>query len=348
MGVFIAKFNNWKIIDTINQGGQGQIHLVKDKKNPDNSETYVLKKLMNNNRLDRFKDEINACIGLEHLNIIRIVDFNLEIKSPFMVMPHYEKGDLTNLDLDQLSIIRKLGIFKKIVEAVAFAHENNIIHRDLKPENIFLTDNLDPIVADFGLCFIDNEDGERFTLTGEAVGSRYYMAPELAEGKIESVTKASDVYSLGKILYWLFKGKIFDRERHRDERYDLTKENPKRKYYLINEFLDKMIVEKPDNRLDDAIIVLDNLNILIRRIKTGKNCIDINCPQICIYCGLGEYKPVSNKPHIMYGKTTMEGYFNFPDDGKWILFQCDHCLNIQLFRPILKDVPNRWIKEDKK
>lgn len=347
-GVIISKFGNWEVTDTINQGGQGQIHIVKDTKNQEKDEEFVLKQLINKKRLNRFKDEINVCMSLEHPNIVHIIDFNWENKPPFMVMPYYQNGDLTNLKLDQISLSQKLEIFKNITEAVAFAHQNNVVHRDLKPENIFLNDDYDPVVADFGLCFIDNDDGERFTFTEEAVGSRYYMAPELAEGKIENVTKTSDVYSLGKILYWLLKGNIFDRERHRHETNDLTIDNPKREYHLINELLDKMIVEDSNDRLEDAIVALNDLNTLIRRIENGANCIDVNVPQNCIYCGLGEYKIVSNKPHQIYGKTTMESYFNFPDDKKWMLFQCDHCLNIQLFRPILKDVPNRWIKEDKK
>lgn len=342
----MAKFNNWKIVDSIKQGGQGQIHLVKDRNKPDSDRIYVLKQLINKKRLDRFKDEINTCIALEHSNIVHIVDFDLENKSPFMIMPYYEKGDLTNLNLDQLSINQKLSLFKGINKAAAFAHENNVVHRDLKPENIFLEDNLNPIVADFGLCFIDDEDGERFTLTEEAVGSRYYMAPEFAEGKIESVTKTSDVYSLGKILYWLFNGKIFDRERHRDERYDLTKENPKREYYLINEFLDKMIVEDPNDRLADAVMVLDELNILIRRIDTGANCIGPEIPQTCIYCGVGEYKQIRNS--ISIGQTVIGNIFKFVDDGEWLFFQCENCLNIQLFRAIMKGSINRWVKEDNK
>lgn len=309
--------------------------------------TYVLKQLINKNRINRFKDEINVSISLEHPHIVHIIDFDLENKHPFMVMPYYQKGDLTNLKLDRIPLNQKLEIFKNITEAIAFAHKNNVVHRDLKPENIFLNDNYDPVVADFGLCFIDNDDGERFTFTEEAVGSRYYMAPELAEGKIENVAKTSDVYSLGKILYWLFKGKIFDRERHRHENHDLTIENPKREYYLINELLDKMIIEDSNNRLGDAIIALNELNTLIRRIETGTNSVGPDIPQTCVYCGLGEYKIIRNKTSM--GGSVMKGFFNFPDDGKWLLLQCNHCLNIQLFRPIMVDKVNRWwVKEDKK
>lgn len=302
--------------------------------------------MINKNRIKRFKDEINASISLEHPNIVHLIDFDLENKHPFMVMPYYQNGDLTKLKLDQISLNLKMSIFKDITKAIAFAHKNNVVHRDLKPENIFLNDNHDPVVADFGLCFIDNDDGERFTFTEEAVGSRYYMAPELAEGKIDYVTKTSDVYSLGKILYWLLKGKIFDRERHRHENHDLTINSPKREYYLINELLDKMVVEDPNDRLKDAIITLNQLNILIRRIEMGANSIGPNIPQTCIYCGIGEYKPIRNRMSI--GQTVIGNIFKFIDDGEWLFFQCDHCLNIQLFRAIMKGSVNRWQKDSDK
>ena len=82
-----------------------------------------------------------------------------------------------------------------------------------------------------GICFIA-DDGTRITLTDEAVGARRYTAPELEDGRAEDVTAAADVYSLGKVLYWLMAGRVFDREKHRDPRFDLTKDQKKSGYAL--------------------------------------------------------------------------------------------------------------------
>lgn len=345
-GINIAnKFGKWKVSETIGQGGQGQIHLVKDSSSI-NEGVFALKRLMNINRLNRFKDEIKACMELEHPNIVKVVDYDYDNSHPFMVMEYYENGTLNNLDLNSYSLEDKLILFRKICVAVAFAHENSVVHRDLKPENIFLNNDNEPVVGDFGLCYSDDE-GDRITLTEEAVGSRYYMAPELEDGKIEEVSYSSDVYSLGKILYWLITGNIFSREKHHEGKYDITQNNQNSKFYLINEFLDKMINSDPKERLESSGVVLKELNILIRRIGSGANCIAPGIPQTCIYCGLGKY--VKLPKYDPLHSSVVNTYFKFRNDDGWIFFVCDHCANIQIFRPnMLNDTINMWEKEDNK
>jgi len=79
-----------------------------------------------------------------------------------------------------------------------------------------------------------------------------YTAPELEDGRADDVTPAADVYSLGKILYWLMAGHVFDREKHRLERFDLTQDQKDPTMFWVYELLDKMIVENPSKRLPDA------------------------------------------------------------------------------------------------
>lgn len=339
----MAKYEGWETIKTISEGGQGQIYLVK-KSDMSDDKYYVLKALKNKNRIDRFKEEIKAGLELEHPNIIKVIEYDYETKHPFMITEFYKNGALKDFEMNKLTFEEKLQFFKKILEALVHAHENHVTHRDLKPDNIFLTDNLEPVIGDFGLCLF--EDGERVTVTDEAIGSRYYMAPENANGRFDDVNYAGDVYSLGKIFYYILTGKIFDREVHRSEKFDITQEKPFREFYLINEYLDKMIVEYPEKRFPNVITTLNEYEILLRRIETGTNCIGYDIPQNCIYCGLGHYKPIRNK--IEFGQTVIGDVFKFIDDGEWIFFQCDHCMNIQLFRPIMKGSKNRWVKNKEK
>lgn len=336
-------YGNWKPTGSnIGQGGQGQIQLVKNEKY-DN--VFALKRLLNLNRIDRFRDEVYVSFHLQHPNIVNVIDYDCDNNPPYLVMEHYEKGSLEKIDLNTVSFEKKLEIFKKICEAVAFAHENDptVIHRDLKPSNIFLNNKCEPIVGDFGLCFFD--DGERITLTDEAVGSMHYIAPELEEGRTEDVTPASDVYSLGKILYWLLTGKTFAREKHHTTKYDLTVHDPGRESHLISGLLDKMIVYEPINRFKDGNAVLNEFNILMERIKMGTNSIGSRIPQTCIYCGKGSYKKVvHNKPHDgdAYNDLHNSGLGNPVGSPTWIISVCDYCANVQIFRPDLIEGNDLW------
>lgn len=345
-GLSIAKKNNygdWKPTGkNIGQGGQGQILLVKNK---NSDKIFALKRLLNLNRISRFRDEVNASFNLHHPHIVNVIDYDCDNNPPYLVMDYYEKGSLENNDLTDITLGKKLEIFKMICEAVAFAHENlpPIIHRDLKPANIFLNSECKPFVGDFGLCFFD--DGERVTLTDEAVGSINYMAPELEEGRNEDISPASDIYSLGKILYWLLTGNMFPREKHRDPKYDLTKIKSSRESHLINEFLDKMIVYEPIDRFEDGNAVLDELNVLIGRLNMGVNSIGSEIPQTCIYCGKGTYKKrVHNKPNDGYGYTQLHNFGLGKPVGSptWMILVCDYCGNVQVFRPDFIEGDDPW------
>ncbi len=102
---------------------------------------------------------------------------------------------------------RTLELLIDIANGLAHAHANGIVHRDIKPANLLLSGAPAlPVIADFGICYV--VDGDRMTLTDEAVGPRLFVAPELEDGRAEQVSARSDVYTLGKLLYWLLKGRF--------------------------------------------------------------------------------------------------------------------------------------------
>lgn len=335
----MGKFGDWNIIKTIGEGGQGQIHLVKNEKG-EPSGVFALKKLTNKNRIQRFEKEILAGMKLKHPNIIEVIEYDLENKRPYLVMKYFEEGDMTNLNIVSFSLNEKIEIFRKICEAVAFAHKNKVIHRDIKPENIFMENQFEPIVGDFGLCFFHDE--ERITNSDEVIGSRYYMAPELADGKFEDITYAADVYSLGKLFYWMLTGKIFDREKHNDEKYKITK-NEKTICFLINEVLNKAIIENPENRLQNACELVKEIDNLEKRISMGANPIGPKIPLNCIFCGIGEYHRISGNNGMFVGIESSG--FNFSDNWHWTILQCDYCNNIQIFSPMIEGSTNKWTKK---
>jgi serine/threonine protein kinase len=327
------KYGKWIIDRSLPEGGQAHTFVVYAEDDRE-KKPFVLKRLKNKERIGRFFVEIQAVRSLSHKNVLQVIDFDPEADRPYLVTEYCENGALSEkLELlSAMPLLERLRMFDQICEGVAHAHGHNITHRDLKPENIFLRGDMTPVVGDFGICHVA-DGGERFTLTEEAVGPFRYMAPEIEDGKTDSVQPCADVYSLGKLLYWMLSGRTFAREKHREGNFDLAKNTHGSEYHLINQFLDRMIVADPARRINTAKQVLEELRVLIDKIEQRAHCIDINTPQPCLYCGIGYYQIIANQtPH---GRTTGNVQsFGFTAYGgsQWLIMVCDHCGNVQIFR----------------
>lgn len=349
------QYGKWRVKEQIGQGGQGTALLVYDVNDPE-KKPFVLKRLSNLKRLSRFEKEVRAGLQLSHPNILKIVDKDLEHDSPYFVAEYCPGGALNVDALSQLSITDRLRMHSAICRAVGHAHSKGFIHRDIKPANIFLRGDMTPVVGDFGICFI-TEDGDRVTMLDEQVGSRWYMAPELAHGIADEVTPAADVYSLGKVLYWMLAGRIFDREVHESPRFDLRRDQTAPDYFFIYDLFKEIIVEDPKKRLPHANEVADAVDVIIRRIEMGAHHLDLSTPQDCLYCGIGFYKVVVDEPEkenvypMEYRKTRLFGLNQEGYSGpvswwpKWLILACDHCGNVQTFRPDLAKNRDVWKKD---
>jgi|APEBP8051072266_1049373.scaffolds.fasta_scaffold01277_2 serine/threonine protein kinase len=325
----VKSYREWEILKSLGEGGQGFVYLVK-KKGDSEGKQFVLKRLKNINRIERFQKEIETIIKFDHDNIVRYVDSDLTSDPPYLVMEYCKNGSLDKYDLSRYSLLEKLELFESICKGFAYAHDKNIVHRDIKPSNIFMNERSNPVIGDFGICFVDDA-GERFTTTEEIVGPLLYIAPELEDGRLDEISTTSDVYSLGKLLYWLVASKIFNREKHRDTNYDLTK-SQKGENYLLYELLDKMITSNIKMRLKNASEILSELEILKRRIMANNHVINITVPQHCIYCGKGNYNIVVHEQTKNWETVVSNFGFRVVGDAKWNIFVCDHCGNVQIFR----------------
>ncbi len=155
--------------------------------------------------LERFRAEARHAAGLSHSGIAAVYDYGEDDGSPFIVM-ELVPGEALSAEMAREGAIapdRTLDIIGQAALALQIAHDGGVIHRDVKPGNLLLTPDGTVKITDFGIARAT--DSVPLTLTGAIMGTAYYISPEQASG--ESVTPASDVYSLGIVAYECLTGR---------------------------------------------------------------------------------------------------------------------------------------------
>jgi serine/threonine protein kinase len=334
----------WRIIEPLSEGGQAWAFLVEDVKNP-SDERFVLKKLKNTKRLDRFETEIRAIQSLHHPNVVQIIDHDVLDETPYFVMEYCKHGDLDKANLDDKSTIDKLRIFRDVCLGLGEAHKSGIVHRDVKPANILFRKPDVPVVSDFGICFITDGALDRMTETAEQIGARYYMAPELADGRADLVTPASDVYSLGKLLYFLFKGRVMNRENFDEVGWDLRNpQDPDHSIYHIYNLLRESVSASPKDRFIDANDFAFEVGKVVKVIERNGHALDKNLQHRCLFCASGRYK-VTDAPYDSGGQLSYDAARQLginpldhqtgagnPSALRLRILECEWCGHIQMFR----------------
>jgi serine/threonine-protein kinase len=162
--------------------------------------------------LERFRREARAVARLSHPNIVTVIDRGSDDGRQFIVFEHVEGENLKELVVrsGRLSVRRALELALGVADGLAFAHDHGLVHRDVKPQNVLLSREGEVKVTDFGIArSLHVEHG--VTQTGTVLGTGEYLAPEQASGK--QVSPATDVYSLGVVLWELLAGDVpFDGE----------------------------------------------------------------------------------------------------------------------------------------
>src|ERR1700676_3862368 len=157
--------------------------------------------------VERFLREAEAAANLQHPNIVAIHELGAYGWRHCFLMDYLAGRGLGALVKDgPLPAQRAARYVKIIAEAIHFAHQRGTLHRDLKPQNVLIDAADQPRITDFGLAKIMKDDS-RLTQPGVVMGSPSYMPPEQAAGRQGDVGPASDVYSLGAMLYELLTGR---------------------------------------------------------------------------------------------------------------------------------------------
>lgn len=155
----------------------------------------------------RFLAEAQAAGQLDHPNIVPIHEVGEYKGQPYFSMGYVEGKSLKAvLDAGPLAAIDGANIVRTMAEAVHYAHMHGVIHRDLKPANVLIDSHGQPRVTDFGLAKRSSTDSS-LTATGQVLGTPSFMPPEQAQGKIDRIGPASDVYALGATLYSVLTGR---------------------------------------------------------------------------------------------------------------------------------------------
>ncbi len=199
----------YRIIGELGYGGMGAVYLAEraDGKFEQRVALKLLKREMNTSALRRrFQQEREILASLEHPHIARLLDAGqTDDKIPFLAMEYVEGLPIDEYCSDHdLDLNERLDLFRKVCSAVNFAHRNLVVHRDLKPSNILVNEEGIPKLLDFGISKILPAEYEQLnsaTVTRLGVMTPSYASPEQLQNK--SVTTATDIYSLGVILYEL-------------------------------------------------------------------------------------------------------------------------------------------------
>jgi eukaryotic-like serine/threonine-protein kinase len=204
-------FGAWQTTRLLARGGMGEVWLAQraDGQHEQQAALKILSPyLAAPDSLHRFRRERDLLARLEHPNIARLLDGGMSSQGePYLVMEYVQGVRLDRYcDEHRLSIERRLGLFLKVCAAVNAAHQYLVVHRDLKPSNILVTAEGEPKLLDFGIAkLIDSEAGLEQTATANMFLTPMYASPEILRG--QPATVASDIYSLGVVLYELLAGR---------------------------------------------------------------------------------------------------------------------------------------------
>ncbi len=200
---------DYELIEELGRGGMGVVFRARQiSLGREVAVKMILRgRLASQSDLQRFLAEASATAKLEHAGIVPVYDVGDVDGRPFFSMQLIDGPTLSDLvSRGPLPQREAAEIVAQVARAIGFAHRSGVLHRDLKPSNILIADDGAAMVTDFGLAK-QMTDSDEVTRSGMLLGTPAYMSPEQASGRRGLVGPASDVYSLGCVLYFALTGR---------------------------------------------------------------------------------------------------------------------------------------------
>ena len=202
------QMGNYQLIRLLGEGGFAEVYLGEHIHLGTQAAIKVLHTQITSDDIDKFRIEARTVARLIHPNIIRVLEFGVEGKTPFLVMDYASNGTLRQRHPrgTQLPLAIIISYVKQIADALQYAHDEKLIHRDIKPENMLLGRRNEVLLSDFGIAVM--AQSSRYQNLQDMAGTITYMAPEQIQAHPRP---ASDQYSLGIVVYeWLAGDRPFE------------------------------------------------------------------------------------------------------------------------------------------
>ena len=204
-----SQIGNYEILAELDRGGMGVVYKARHKELDRIVALKVIRsgELADIDEIARFRREAEAAAKLAHPGIIPIYEVGQEAHLVYYTMAFVKGNSLAAYHgANRIPPKEAASIVRSLTHAIAYAHAHGIAHRDIKPSNILLDESGNPILIDFGLAKVTHIPSD-LTHSGSALGTPAYMAPEQIQTTRNVDALASDIYSLGGVLYFLLSGR---------------------------------------------------------------------------------------------------------------------------------------------